>query len=69
MNGTPMVNGYKIIAETPKYFKVPATPLREELGLQMANSYDQKKRLQKKQEKETKVNKLKCATPLANLNS
>lgn len=33
---TPIINGYKIITETPVYYRVPSTPLREELGLQMA---------------------------------
>jgi hypothetical protein len=33
---TPMINGYKIIQETPTYYKVPSTPLRDELGLRLA---------------------------------
>ena len=33
---TPMINGYKIIKETPTYYKVPCTPLRDELGLRLA---------------------------------
>ena len=27
---TPMINGYKIIKETPTYYKVPSTPLRDD---------------------------------------
>lgn len=33
---TPIINGYKIIKETPTYYKVPCTPLRDELGLRLA---------------------------------
>lgn len=49
---TPIVNGYKIISDTPKYFKIPSTPLREELGLQLAQASEIKKRNSKQQEKE-----------------
>ena len=35
-DATPMINGYKIIKETPTYYKVPCTPLRDELGLRLA---------------------------------
>jgi hypothetical protein len=41
---TPMINGYKIIKETPTYYKVPSTPLRDELGLRLATISEQKKR-------------------------
>jgi hypothetical protein len=29
---TPIINGYKPV-KTPKYFKVPDTPVREEFGI------------------------------------
>lgn len=50
--GTPVINGYKIINQTPRYFKIPSTPLREELGLQLAQATENKKRNAKQQEKE-----------------
>lgn len=49
---TPIVNGYKIISQTPKYFKIPSTPLREELGLQLAQASEIKKRNSKQLEKD-----------------
>ena len=56
---TPIVNGYKIIKDTPTYFRVPPTPLREELGLQLAQKTDIKKRNLKEQEKALMTEKLK----------
>ena len=47
VEATPVINGYKIIKNTPVYFKVPATPIREELGIKLAKATDVKKRYAK----------------------
>lgn len=41
---TPIINGYKIIKNTPTYFRIPSTPVREELGIKLAEATDLKKR-------------------------
>jgi len=74
---TPIINGYKIIKDTPvlatstadiftkskRVFKVPDTPTREELGHSIANQNEMKKRQIKAKEKEEFKHKLKMSTP------